>query len=463
MKLNAIFKNALKLFAINALGKRNFINFFCIFYPPINVYIYLAFYYVNKGDLINANEIDEIASRDRRVHGLEDHLTPVYYLQGHYSKAIELMKRCENFKRDSILTAAGVKPNFRAFTTKVFSPIGHMGLIDIYIKGHILGCLGDDRLVLFGPQEAYSNKELTNYWSKYLDIVETSSNFDFPSALVEKTEERIGLIRTRTDELFTLAEFGAKVQLEWEAKGFAALLSISQKHLEEGRKALDELGMPKGAWFCGLHVREGVDKLRNARNASIDSYYLAIDEVISRGGWVIRMGDRSMKKLPYKYGLIDLPFTDYNLDWMNLFVWGEGRFLIGTGSGPVVLPLCFGKGAAIANWAPLASRQWGSKDILLPKHYYHVGENRYLSPEERMSERYGYIESINALKDMGVELHDNSPEEIRDLVIQMIDSLDDNVKINQHQTEIQNRFDQLASDMKIYPTKIAHVFSNKYI
>lgn len=463
MRFYIIFKNALKISAINVLGNRNFINFFCFFYPPINVYLHLAFYYVYKDDLINANKIVEIASRDRRIYGLEDLLTPVYYLQGHYSKAIDLMKRCENFKRRSVLTSAAGKPNFRAFTPKLFAPIGHMGLIDIYIKGHILGFLGDEKLILFGPRNNYTNKTLIDYWSGYLNIIETSSTSDYPSALIDKTEERISLIRDQNNELLTLAEFGAKVQLEWENKGFGGLLSLSQPHLEAGREELHALGLPKGAWFCGLHVREGIDQLRDARNASIDSYYLAIDEVISRGGWVIRMGSPSMKKLPYKHGIIDLPFSDKNLDWMNLFVWSEGRFLIGTGSGPVVLPLCFGKGVAIANWAPLASRQWGSKDVLLPKHYFLVSENRYLSPKERMSEKYGYVESINALKDMGIELLDNSPEEIRDLVIQMFDSLDNIVKVTEYQIKIQKEFDQLASEMKVYPTKIAHVFSNKYI
>ena len=458
----SIVKNILKKFFFNLCRNKIILKLVCNFYVPINVYKNISSFFINNSEISKANRILEIAFEDKRIYGFEDHLTSIYYLQGEYRKSIELMKRSESFRYQSLLRFVDVKPKFRIFTSKIFSPIGHIGLLDIYIKASILGKFGDVGLTLLGPLDRYSNTSLIEYWSKYLDIIDKPESLGLQPDLIETIEERISLIRSKV-ELFTLAEFGAEVQQEWEKKGFDGLLSLSQDHIEEGQKALESLGMPKDSWFCGIHVREGSERLTDARNASIDSYYLAIDEIISRGGWVIRMGDKSMIKLPYKYGVIDLPFTEFNLDWMNLFVWSQGRFLIGTGSGPVVLPLCFGKGVAIANWAPLASRQWGSKDILLPKHYYHIRENRYLCPEERMSEKYGYIESKTALRNMGIEVHDNSPDEIKELIIQMINSLTDSVKISEHQSRIQDRFDILAYALRIYPSKIAHVFSNKYI
>ena len=463
MKIYLILKKYLKIFGIELLKIKIVRGMSYIFFDRIDVYRYICVYYINRGEIQQANNIVEVAIKDTKIFGFEHHLTQVYYLQGEYKKAIELIRRSEEFRRDSLLNCAVDVSNLQVFTPSVFSPIGHIGLIDIYIKAQILGLSKTKKQVLFGPIERYSNKSLIEYWAKYINVIETSSNLEFPPAIIESVEERISLIRNHKDELLPLANFGAMVQLEWERKGYESLLSLSKTHVNLGWAALQTLGLPGGAWFCGLHVREGDDRLRDARNASIDTYDLAIDEIIARGGWVIRMGDKSMGKLEQKHGLIDLPYTDYNLDWMNLFVWAEGNFLIGTGSGPVVLPLCFGKGVAIANWAPLASRQWGYKDILLPKHYFNTFENRYLSPEERMSDKYGYLESISALRDLGIEIHDNSQEEIRDLVVEMIEFLAGNEERSDFQIEIQKRFDRLASNMGIYPTKIARIFSNKYL
>ena len=63
-----------------------------------------------------------------------------------------------------------------------------------------------------------------------------------------------------------------------------------------GWALLEKAGVPRGAWFVALHVRDirwrgttaGLQAIRNADTAS---YLPAIDEIAQRGGFVIRMGD----------------------------------------------------------------------------------------------------------------------------------------------------------------------------
>ena len=66
---------------------------------------------------------------------------------------------------------------------------------------------------------------------------------------------------------------------------------------------MSALGVPDGAWYVGLHVREGGyhaedtgDKSRH-RNAQIEDYFPAIKAVTDRGGYVIRLGDSGVGNL----------------------------------------------------------------------------------------------------------------------------------------------------------------------
>ena len=61
-----------------------------------------------------------------------------------------------------------------------------------------------------------------------------------------------------------------------------------------------ELGLPPDAWYVCFHVREGgySGDFDNIRNCDIDNYVEAMQYITSKGGWVVRMGDASMKILP---------------------------------------------------------------------------------------------------------------------------------------------------------------------
>ncbi len=159
-------------------------------------------------------------------------------------------------------------------------------------------------------------------------------------------------------------------------------------------------------------MRDGKDPI-NLRNADIGTYHLAIEEIARRGGWVLRMGDRGMRLLPSWPNTIHYVHSGKRDDWMDVFLWAEGRFFIGTGSGPQIIPTTFGKPVAIANFGPIATIVCGKDDILLPKHYWSEKEGRYLMLAERMQPEYAFQESIGAFAKFGIRVMDNTPEELR--------------------------------------------------
>src|SRR5229473_7599371 len=252
--------------------------------------------------------------------------------------------------------------------------------------------------------------------------------------------------------------FGAEVQSRWEADGRGPLLELSAEHRERGYRLLRELGVPEGAWFVGLHVREGTDRMRDVRNSDIATYRLAIEEIAKRGGWVLRMGDRNMRPLPPWPHMIDYAHSAKREDWMDVFMWAEGRFFIGTGSGPQMIPPTFGKSVAIANFGPIATIVCGKDDILLPKHYWSEKEGRYLMLAERMQPEYAFQESIGAFAKFGIRVLDNTPEEIRGLVVEMIDRLEGRHVETEKERATQVQFAELAATQEFYPVKIARAF-----
>src|SRR5262249_52467407 len=152
---------------------------------------------------------------------------------------------------------------------------------------------------------------------------------------------------------------------------------------------------------------------------------------------------------------IDYAHSHKREDWMDVFLWAEGRFFIGTGSGPQMIPPTFGKPVAIANYGPIPTIVAGKDDILLPKQYWRAKDNRFLTLAERMSPEYGFRESIEAFATLGVRVIDNTPEELRDLVIEMMDRLEEKHRATEQERALQESFANLAAVFRVYPVNIA--------
>ena len=63
---------------------------------------------------------------------------------------------------------------------------------------------------------------------------------------------------------------------------------------------------------------------------------------------------------------------------------------------------------------------------------------------------------------MGVSVIDNTPEELRDLVIEMMDHLEGKYPPTEQERALQESFTNLAAAFRVYPVKIAHAFMSKY-
>jgi putative glycosyltransferase (TIGR04372 family) len=191
-------------------------------------------------------------------------------------------------------------------------------------------------------------------------------------------------------------------------------------------KLKGELGIGENSWYVCLHVREsGFRKdggMRNYRNHNVDNYKMAIDYINSLGGYVVRLGDASMKKLPPNPLLIDYPFTKYKSDFNDVLLIQGCEFYIGCQSGIHDTAKMFGKKILLINiFNPMYGGPLRERDRGIMKHIYSIKLKRYLSVKEVL---LGGEDRLNAdwiQFGENYKFVENSPEEILDAVKEFIE------------------------------------------
>jgi putative glycosyltransferase (TIGR04372 family) len=322
---------------------------------------------------------------------------------------------------------------------------------DLAVKMERLGWRRPLRLYLLAPPERVCNAALLDYWRPYLRVVDSrraarllrwpaaSPFLRYDPAYVRFPDGRV----VQEDQAMVA------VQAAWEREGRSPVLSLTSEHAEAGRARLRELGLADGDWFVALHVRdpgflaEPETSHRAYRNADIGTYLEAVDEILARGGWVIRMGDPSMKPLPRRERLIDYALSDARADWLDVFLAASCRFLLGTTSGVFAVASAFGTPCALANFVPFSDRPFSGKDIFIPKLLRAAESGSLLSFEENVRGPLLHLYRGTRLAELGLEVVDNESDEIRMLAVEMMDDLAGERHLSSDDERRRDRFDRL--------------------
>lgn len=324
--------------------------------------------------------------------------------------------------------------------------IGHLAVEpDCYIKEGRLGLRRELFSVLVVPRSKVANGALLELWAKQLPVV--ASDFWYailsPLAKVPYISHSLAPYAVAIDDTATCAA----IQARWH--GRPSLLSLSDKAAGEGRSRLRELGLPAGAWFVCVHSREGGyssddEHLHSYRNSDIGTYRLAMEAIVARGGWCIRMGDASSKALPRLEGVIDYAHSSLKGDAMDVFLCASCRFFLGNSSGLAFLASVFGVPNALANLVPVSSSlPLMPDDIGIPKILQRRHSREALKFTEILSSPIGNYRFASLYSKEGIVVVDNDAEDIRDLAVEMLDICAQRVDYTQEDQERQLRFQAL--------------------
>jgi putative glycosyltransferase (TIGR04372 family) len=332
--------------------------------------------------------------------------------------------------------------------------IGHIALLDFWLKMKHLGWRSWGQMILLASPRATANAAYLNCFRKHLTIVTDPHLIRALTPLARALGNRVaGLLELPTGREEYFCEGMGVIQEAWEAQRRGPLLELSLEARAHGWETLRRLGMPEGSWFVCLHVRapgyhkEGDDEQQAHRNADIHSYLPAVRHIIAQGGWVVRLGDSTMPALPSMPGLIDYAHCALRSPALDVFLCAACRFFIGVASGLSHVPTTFGVPCALTNWVtnpfPVASGQ----DRFLFKLLWSETEKRFLDFRETLVprvRRLGY--SGVRMRERGLRAVDNTPEEILELVQEMLEVCDGTAASDAWDEQLQARFRELAVD-----------------
>ena len=202
---------------------------------------------------------------------------------------------------------------------------GHIAELDYPIKLGILeGRARNDTILYVPPETVVPNRFLLEQWRPHLKLVVEEASLPLPPDSLEALcfDFRGPLLADGSTVHYW--EAAAKTYRRWHNEKRKALLQFPADVERRGRLALESIGIPADAWFVALHVREAASKslhssLHDVLNAQIADYVPAIEEITSRGGWVIRMGDPAMTPLSPMPKVFNYCHSHIRSDWMDIY------------------------------------------------------------------------------------------------------------------------------------------------
>ena len=333
--------------------------------------------------------------------------------------------------------------------------IGSTVHLDAYVKAGLLGMRPPSRTVVLHESwlRRYAvNPCLLDYWRPFIDIVEDEDQLRTLRPLKKHLAFNVtGPMRCGSTIIPWGHSAAVFLQREWDRQSRKPLLQLSDEHRERGLAALQTLGVPRTAWITTLHVREGkFGAHRHSepfRDADINTYLAAIEAITDRGGWVIRMGDSSMTPLPKMRNVIDYANDPIKSDWMDVFLCASARFMIGTSSGPSTISRAFGVPIAMTNHLQASTNYLGAHDLFLPRLLRRRANGILASFEQQMSLPFSACFSDGMYRNLcGLDVIPNTAVEIRELIEEIMDSLDGTLQYSPEDQKLQHRFNSLTAE-----------------
>ena len=293
---------------------------------------------------------------------------------------------------------------------------------------------------IFFHNAAVCNHQLKAMWDRTLHISHLAK---YPYILVER-----------------LPGFKTHLVPNGNDRDIRGLLATTQPHLsftpeEErwGQSWLREQGVPEAAPFVCFFARDsayldaaipGVDwraGYHDYRDSSIHDHVPAAEELTRRGYFAIRMGAVVKDALTTTNPMIIDYATKSRTDFLDIYLGAKCRFFIGDPSGIIAIPTVFRRPLVWVNTCRLEDMSvWGPDYLLIPKKIWLRQEHRFMTFREIFASGVRRISNIQEYERLGIELVDNTPEEITAVAIEMDERIKGTWRITEEDEELQERF-----------------------
>ena len=232
---------------------------------------------------------------------------------------------------------------------------------------------------------------------------------------------------------------------------FPPYLEFTPEEEARGQSCLLAMGIPAEAPYICLNIRDGAylaEHIPNFdfgylryRDCDIQNYVAAAIELANRGYFVIRMGARVNEAMKITHPrVIDYATNGMRSDFMDIYLSAKCELFISTGEGLICVAMLFRRPIVVTNMVPVGYFfSYYSNLIGITKHHYLIAENRELNLSEIFTRGLGLWMNTSDYESKGVELIENTPEEIRDVVIEMVERITGTWRLDEDDDVLQRR------------------------
>ena len=209
-------------------------------------------------------------------------------------------------------------------------------------------------------------------------------------------------------------------------------INFNNEEEERGRILLSQLGLnPKDKFVC-LAVRDskffsirssiGRDySYHNFRNGDLENFILAAEELTKIGYFVIRMGVDVLHPLKSNnLMIIDYANSDIRSEFMDIYLASRCSFGVSTDFGIDEVMVCFRKPIAYIGVVPVGGASTNDENsLIIFKEHIDINTNKKLSVSEIFDRQLSVAYYTKMFSENNVSLIHNTPEQIKDAVIEM--------------------------------------------
>ena len=243
-------------------------------------------------------------------------------------------------------------------------------------------------------------------------------------------------------------------------------LKFNEEEEKKGYAELIKMGIPQNAKYVCIHARgPAYEKMvnptndcyfNNCRNSDISNFVQAAELLAEQGYYVVRMGSKPEKALDSNNPRIIDYASLYRSDFMDIFVAANCHFYIGDGCGINAIPYIFRRPVAATNTVPLGHAWTYNKSYLfIHKKHWLAKEARFMTYEEIFNSGAGLFLDTRKYDQYGINLIENTPEEIAELANEMIKRLNGTWQPHADDETLQRRF------WDIFPTNAVDAYQGR--
>ena len=316
------------------------------------------------------------------------------------------------------------RPAIRIISSDWLKNIGQIAHLDVYFKLKALGLLEPSETIICLDGVTPVNRSLLSYYVPFAKhVVPNRAALGNAGDLMELLAESTVAVRLADGKVELYHSLLYEVATAWQRAARPPLISLRPAHRAAGRRWLSSLGLPDDGLFATFHCRTTINH-QDLRSVRPETYTRAMEAVIRAGGWVVCMGTPTLADLHPKIINLENHRTPED-DWKDVFLLADCRFFVGCTSGPADVVNAFGAPSIMVNTLQLALQAACNHDLFIPKLFLSRKSGRLLTITESL-ENFGtaWASEPGDLTPLGVDLIDNTPQEIEAVVCEMIDRLD---------------------------------------